>query len=267
MVAAGRVVLGTGGRDRDQRGDARCPVYHRRGHRGDAGVGPDGVPQAPRPRRGPRRCRRPRPAGRWRLARSRRRRGRRPAAGCGARAATRRPGMPTRRASTGAARASSTTVAPTAYAAACRDTCAPQRYQPSAGVMPAARRPRPDRQAVDPVAGQPQEGRQQGDRGGHHDQHDQGHRDAARRDERNARDCQAEDRDDHGATGEDDGVTCRRHRSPDGLLDGEPAGEVLPVPGDARTARSRCRRRAPPCCRSPVPSSGTRSGRSSATAS
>ena len=67
-----------------------------------------------------------------------------------------------------------------------------------------------------------------------------------------------EDRDDHGAAGEDDRPAGGGQRAADRVLDVVALGEVLAVAGDARRARSRCRRRGRPSTRSRSPSSGCR---------
>ena len=87
-------------------------------------------------------------------------------------------------------------------------------------------------EAVDPVPRETEERRQQGDRGDHHDQHDHRDGDAGGGHERHAGDGEAEDRDDDGAAGEDDGLTGGGDGPADRLLDGQAAGEVLAVPGD-----------------------------------
>ena len=108
--------------------------------------------------------------------------------------------------------------------------------------------------------GEPEEGRQQGDRGQHHDQDDDGDRDPAGGQERDAGDRQPEDRDDDGAAGDHHGPTGRGDGPSDRLLDGQPAGEVLPVPGDDEQRVVDPDSEPDHAARSPVPSSGSRPG-------
>ena len=175
-------------------------------------------------------------------------------------AACPRRGMPSRSASTGAARASSSTVAPDGVRHGVpRVTCSTHLDQrPPIGVS-GPRRGRAARPAVDPVPGEPEERRQQRDRGEHHDQHDDRDRDPTRGDERDAGDGQAEDRHDDRAAGEDHRPG-RRWRAP-GRPTPRPAarGRGTHGAGSRRTARSRCRRPRPTMLpRPPAPSWGCR---------
>ena len=86
--------------------------------------------------------------------------------------------------------------------------------------------------AVDAVSGEAEQGRQQGDRGEHHHQHDDRDADPAGGDERDPGDDQAEDGDDHDAAGEDDRPAGGGQRATDRVLDGVALGELLAVAGD-----------------------------------
>ena len=79
---------------------------------------------------------------------------------------------------------------------------------------------------------QAQECRQQCDRRQDHDQHDGGDRHPRGRHGRDAGDREAENRDDHGAACEDDGLAGGGDRAGRRLFDRQAVGEVAPVAGD-----------------------------------
>ncbi len=125
----------------------------------------------------------------------------------------------------------------TAYAAACRVTCAPQRDHRSTAASapgPACCRlpaPQPEQQPACPEAmtGQPEQGRQQGDRRQHHHEHHRRDAHTSRGDEREPGEGQPEDRHHDGAAGEDDGLPGGRQGAAHRLRDRDARGEVLPV--------------------------------------
>ena len=123
----------------------------------------------------------------------------------------------------------------TAYAAACRETCAPQRdHRSTAASVPpvsvsAPAAPSQQPACLEAMTGQPEQGRQQGDRRQHHHEHHRRDADASRGDERQPGEGQPEDRHDDGAAGEDDGLPGGRQGAAHRLRDRDARGEVLPV--------------------------------------
>ena len=86
-------------------------------------------------------------------------------------------------------------------------------------------------ESVDAVAGEAEERGQQRDRGDHHQQHDNGDRDASGGHEWHAGDCEPEDGDDDSAASEDDRLAGGRGRAADRLVHTHAAGKEFAMAG------------------------------------